>query len=98
MESPFYLINHGLYEVELFKDYYVNKDMLSNLKTTNKILNVVASVFAQENGYDNCLLINSDKQVVEAINGNLFLVVGDAIKTPPLADGCLDGIIRKKTQ
>ncbi|MEX0360100.1 MAG: aminotransferase class IV [Allomuricauda sp.] len=96
MESPFYLINEGPYEVELFKDYYVNKDMLSNLKTTNKILNVVASVFAQENGYHNCLLINGDKQVVEAINGNLFLVVGNTIKTPPLADGCLDGIIRKK--
>ena len=96
MESPFYLINEGPYEVELFKDYYVNKDMLSNLKTTNKILNVVASVFAQENGYENCLLINGDKQVVETINGNLFLVTGDTIKTPPLSDGCLDGIIRKK--
>jgi branched-chain amino acid aminotransferase len=70
--------------------------MLSNLKTTNKILNVVASVYAEENGYDNCLLVNSDKNVVEAINGNLFLVKGTQIKTPPLNDGCLDGIIRKK--
>ncbi|WP_431123898.1 aminotransferase class IV [Flagellimonas flava] len=96
MESPFYLINDGPYEVELFKDYYVNKDMLSNLKTTNKILNVVASVFAQENGYHNCLLINGDKQVVEVVNGNLFLVQGNTVKTPPLSDGCLDGIIRKK--
>lgn len=96
MESPFYLISENAYEVELFKDYYVNRDMLSNLKSTNKILNVVASVYAQENGYDSCLLINTDKHVVEAIGGNLFVVHGDTIKTPPLADGCLDGIIRKK--
>ncbi|MEM9650087.1 MAG: aminotransferase class IV [Bacteroidota bacterium] len=96
IESPFYLLNAGPYEVELFKDYYLNKDMLSNLKTTNKILNVVASVFAKENGYDNCLLINGDKQVVETINGNLFLVSGNTVKTPPLSDGCLNGIIRKK--
>lgn len=96
MESPFYLISENPYEVELFKDYYVNRDMLSNLKSTNKILNVVASVYAQENGYDSCLLINTDKHVVEAIGGNLFVVHGDTIKTPPLADGCLDGIIRKK--
>jgi branched-chain amino acid aminotransferase len=96
MESPFYLISENPYEVELFKDYYVNRDMLSNLKSTNKLLNVVASVYAQENGYDSCLLINTDKQVVEAIGGNLFVVHGDTIKTPPLADGCLDGIIRKK--
>lgn len=95
MESPFFIIEDKPYEVELFKDYYVNKDMLSNLKSTNKILNVVAGVYAQENGYANCLLVNSDKKVVEAINGNLFLVKGNEIKTPPLSDGCLDGIIRK---
>ncbi|MBO0330125.1 aminotransferase class IV [[Muricauda] lutisoli] len=95
MESPFFILNEDDYEVELFKDYYVNKDMLSNLKSTNKILNVVASVYAEENGYANCLLVNTDKKVVEAINGNLFLVKGNEIKTPPLGDGCLDGIIRK---
>lgn len=95
MESPFFIIEEKPYEVELFKDYYVNKDMLSNLKSTNKILNVVAGVYAQENGYANCLLVNTDKKVVEAINGNLFLVKGNQIKTPPLSDGCLDGIIRK---
>jgi branched-chain amino acid aminotransferase len=96
LKAPFYLVSDEPYEVELFKDFYVNNDMLSNLKTTNKILNVVASVYAEENGYDNCLLVNSDKNVVEAINGNLFLVKGTQIKTPPLNDGCLDGIIRKK--
>lgn len=95
MESPFFILNEGTYEVELFKDYYVNKDMLSNLKSTNKILNVVAGVYAKENNYANCLLVNTDKKVVEAINGNLFLVKGNQIKTAPLSDGCLDGIIRK---
>ncbi len=96
LESPFYVLPEIPCEVELFKDYYVNKDMLSNLKTTNKILNVVASVYAKENGYDNCLLVNTDKQVVEAINGNLFVVKDQTVKTAPLSDGCLDGIIRKK--
>lgn len=96
LASPFYLVEETPYEVELFKDHYVNKDMLSNLKTTNKILHVVASVYAEENGYDNCLLVNTDKNVVEAINGNLFLVKGNQVKTPALSDGCLDGIIRKK--
>lgn len=96
LTSPFYLIHDAIYEVELFKEYYINKDKLSNLKTTNKILNVVAGIYAKENGYDNCILINTDKQVVETINGNLFLVKDTIVKTPPLADGCLDGILRKK--
>lgn len=96
LDTPFYTIDEAPYEVELFKDFYVNASMLSNLKTTNKVLHTVASVYAQENGYQNCLLLNEAKQVIEAINGNIFLVNGTSIKTPPLKDGCLDGILRKK--
>ena len=51
---PFYVLSEQPYEVALFKDFYLNADMLSNLKTTNKLLHVVAGVFAQENGYQNC--------------------------------------------
>ncbi|WP_339712969.1 aminotransferase class IV [uncultured Kriegella sp.] len=96
LDAVFYQIIDGKYEVELFKDFYLNPDMLSTLKTNNKILNVVGSIFAKENGYENCLLLNRDKQVAEAINGNIFLVKNRTIKTPPLKDGCLNGIIRKK--
>lgn len=84
------------YEVELFKDFTVNKSLLSTIKTNNKVLNVVASIYARENGLDNCILINEDKNVVEFTNGNLFIVVGNEIKTPPLTDGCVNGIARKK--
>ncbi|PIB27895.1 aminotransferase class IV [Maribacter sp. 4G9] len=96
LETPFYVLDELPYEVELFKDFFVNKGMLANLKTNNKVLHVVAGTFAKENDYANCLLLNLEKSVVEAINGNLFLVSGNTIKTPPLKDGCLDGIIRKK--
>lgn len=96
LDAPFYRLKEDAFEVELFKDFYINSDMLSNLKTNNRILNIVGSIFAKENGYDNCLLLNQSKQVVEALNGNMFLVKGDVVKTPPLSDGCLNGIIRKK--
>ncbi|WP_281543102.1 aminotransferase class IV [Maribacter aestuarii] len=95
LEENFYVLKDGLYEVELFKDFYIQKSMLSNLKTNNRILNVVGSIFAKENDYDNCLLLNGDKNVVEALNGNVFMVAGSTIKTPPLSDGCLDGVLRK---
>ncbi|MEH6681341.1 MAG: aminotransferase class IV [Sediminicola sp.] len=96
LDSPFFTIGQGAYEVELFKDFYINPDMLSTLKTNNKITNVLGSIFASENGYRNCLLLNTRKEVVEALNGNIFLVRDGHIKTPPKSDGCLNGIIRKK--
>ena len=96
LDAPFYTISEAAYEVELFKDHYVNSGLLSTLKSNNRIINVVGSIYAKENDYQNCLLLNEKKQVVEALNGNLFLVNGYKIKTPPLADGCLNGILRKQ--
>jgi len=96
MESSFYLFNDEPYEIELFKDHYVTSGLLSTIKSNNRAVNVLGSIYASENGYDNCLLINEKKNVVEALNGNLFLVKGDIVKTPPLSDGVLNGIIRKQ--
>lgn len=96
IENPFYVLDESPYEVELFKDHFVNSGLLSTLKSTNRLINILAGIFAEENGYDNCLLLNEKKQVVEALNGNLFLVVGNTIKTPPLSDGCINGILRKQ--
>ena len=96
LETPFYTILDETYEIELYKDHFVTSGLLSTLKSNNRIINVLGSVFAAENGYKNCLLLNEKKQVVEALNGNLFLVNGYKIKTPPLADGCLNGIMRKQ--
>ena len=96
LESDLYLFNSAAYKVELFKDFYVTPGLLSTLKTNNKVLNVLGSIYAKENQYDNCLLLNTNKSIVEALNGNLFLVKGNIIKTPPLEDGCLKGIMRKQ--
>lgn len=95
-DSPFYTISEEKYEIELFKDFYLNADMLSNLSTTNRLLSVTGGIYARENGYQDCLLINAQKNVVQALDGNLFLVKGNEVKTPPLSEGCKDGIIRKK--
>ena len=96
LDTDLYLLRSSDYRVELFKDFYVTPGLLSTLKTNNKVLNVLGSVYAKENQYDNCLLLNTNKSIVEALNGNLFLVKGNVIKTPPLEDGCLKGIMRKQ--
>ncbi|SRX76274.1 aminotransferase class IV [Aequorivita antarctica] len=96
LDAPFYTLNEADYEVELFKDHYITSGLLSTLKTNNRLINILGSIFAKENDYQNCLLLNENKQVVEALNGNLFLVSGNTIKTPPLKDGCLNGILRKQ--
>jgi branched-chain amino acid aminotransferase len=70
--------------------------MLSNLKSNNKALQVIASIFMQEQGFDNGILVNDEKEVVEFLNGNLFIVEDGKLRTPPITSGCLDGIMRKQ--
>jgi len=96
LKNSLYVHTNKQYAVDLFKDHYVTPQLLSTLKTTNRVLNVIAGIFAKENDLDSCLLLNSNKQVVEAINGNIFLVKGKTIKTPPLEDGCIKGVLRKQ--
>ncbi len=96
LNDPFYLLIDEPYEVELFKDHYVTSGLLSTIKSNNRAINVLGSIFAKENDYQNCLLINENKQVVEALNGNIFLVNQNKIKTPPLKDGALNGVSRKQ--
>ena len=84
------------YEVDIFKDFYVYSGLLSTVKSTNKLTNVLAATYASENDLNNCILINEQKKVVEFTNGNLFLVIGNEIVTPKLTDGCVKGIVRKK--
>jgi branched-chain amino acid aminotransferase len=83
-------------EIELFKDFSLQSGILSTIKTNNKIINVLAGIFTVENGFDNCVLINEKKNLVEAMNANVFLVKGETVFTPPLEDGCINGIVRKQ--
>lgn len=95
--NPFYTIDtNANCVVDLYKDYFMAPGLLSGLKSNNKALAVIGSIYAKENDLDNCLVLNTNKSVIEALNGNLFLVKGDKIKTPPLEDGCLKGVMRKQ--
>lgn len=96
LQSTLYSIEKMNYEVDLYKDFYVTKQLLSSIKTTNKIINITGSIFANENGLDNCLLLNDSKNVVEALQGNLFMVLGNKLITPPVSEGCLNGVMRKQ--
>lgn len=96
LDTALYSINQKDYVVDLYTDFYVSRQLLSSIKTTNKIINITASIFANENGLDNCLILNDSKNVIEALQGNLFMLKGNVLTTPPVSEGCLDGIMRKQ--
>lgn len=96
LEQKKYQFGESNFEVDLYKDFVIPKQLLSTLKTANKITHVTSSIFAKENQLNSCLLINETKNVIEATNGNLFMLMGNSLMTPPISEGCLNGIMRKQ--
>ena len=95
IDTEEYIITTFSYEVDLYKDFHIAKHLLSTLKTTNKMIYITGSIFAKENDLHNCLLLNEEKNVVEALHGNIFMLMGNTLITPPISDGCLNGVMRK---
>ncbi len=95
LESATYKLNTNGLVVDVFKDFHKQKNLLSNIKSTSAQLYTVASIYRKENGLDECILLNDDKSVCEAISANVFIVKGEEVITPPLSDGCLKGVMRK---
>ena len=96
LDNDFYQISDNTFVVDLYKDHYLSPSLLSTLKSNNRLINIIGGVYAKENKLDNCLLLNTNKSVVEALNSNVFLVKGKIVKTPPLSDGCIKGVMRKQ--
>jgi branched-chain amino acid aminotransferase len=96
IDQPKYLLNESEYEVDLYKDFYITRHILSSIKSTNRLINITGSVFASENRLANCILLNDTKNVVEALQGNIFMLKGNILTTPPVSEGCLNGVMRKQ--
>ncbi|WP_299059287.1 aminotransferase class IV [uncultured Polaribacter sp.] len=89
-------VSKNEYQVDVFKDFYNYSGLLSTVKTNNRMINTLASIYANENDLDSCVLLNERKGVVEVTNGNIFVVKGNIVKTPALTEGCIKGIVRGK--
>lgn len=96
LRNSSYVLNDKGLRIDLFKDFYKQPGLLSNIKHLGSSLYTVASVFRQENELDECVLLNDHKEVVEAISANLFMVKGKEVYTAPLSSGCLKGVMRKQ--
>jgi branched-chain amino acid aminotransferase len=50
---------------------------------------------AQEQGFDEVILLNEFGRVAECTSANVFAVFGQNVSTPPVSEGCLPGITRE---
>lgn len=92
-ENQFVLNPKGI-EIDLFMEHKKPKTNLSNFKTKNGLIYVMASIAAKEKGLDDLLISNESGGILESTSANLFVVSNGVLYTPGLDDGCLAGTMR----
>ncbi|MBA3970673.1 MAG: aminotransferase class IV [Bacteroidetes bacterium] len=96
MEEKGYILNSKGYTVDLFTEFKKAQNVLSSIKSANSAIYVMAGIHKIQNELDECLLLNDKHHIIEGISSNLFAVKNGVLYTPPVADGCVNGVMRKK--
>jgi len=81
--------------IDVFPDGRKSADGFSEIKSNNYLLYVMASIYARENGFDDCLLLNGQGRFADSTIANLFYTKGNTIYTPPLSEGGVAGVMRR---
>jgi branched-chain amino acid aminotransferase len=81
--------------IGVIPDFVKPVSALTQIKSSSAQWYVLGAQLAQEKGWEEMLLLNSNGFVVEALSSNVFIVKGDKVFTPLIADGGVDGVMRK---
>ncbi len=70
-------------------------NFLSELKSTSCLTFVMAAQYMKAKGWDEIIILNQYGRICEALTSNIFLELNAIYITPPLSEGCIDGVNRK---
>ncbi|MBU2019799.1 MAG: aminotransferase class IV [Bacteroidetes bacterium] len=94
IDTPDFELNSKGLEVDVYMDIKKYRSKLSNFKTKNGLIYIMAGITAKEKGIDELLIMNEDNGIIESSNSNLFVVSNGVLYTPGLEEGCLAGTMR----
>lgn len=89
-------LDNNLLKVGIYKENCKTRGPLSNIKSGNALIYVLASIWAKNQNLDDALLINDTGNVIESTKANIFWTKGHDCYTPPLSEGCIAGVMREE--
>ncbi len=96
LEEKGYTLNEQGMRIGIYSGFPKIWSPLSPFKTLYTSPNILAGLFKKENYWDDCLIENDEKKIIEAISSNLFWVNGETLYTPSVTTGCVDGVMRSQ--
>ena len=94
LEPKMYEINAKGLIIDIFPDLKKPQNALSSIKSCNSLFYILAGIYQKSNSIDDCILLNENNRISEAISSNVFIVKNDCIYTPSASEGCIPGVMR----
>lgn len=92
-ESVNELNTNGL-DIDIYTEARKVSDSFSMVKSNNYLPYAMAALWAKKNKLNDCLLLNPYDNICDSTIANIFIVQDSLIKTPALAEGCVNGVAR----
>lgn len=90
-----YALNQRGLIMNIFEDLPKPINILSNIKTCNSLIYVLAGIYKQKNRLDDAFILNQNGFLCESISSNIFIKYKGTLYTPALNEGCIKGIMRE---
>jgi branched-subunit amino acid aminotransferase/4-amino-4-deoxychorismate lyase len=95
LESSINKMNENGLVAGIFKDGRKVCDTYSSIKHNNYLPYVMGALWAKKQRMNEAIILNPYDRVADATIANVFIVKDGTIKTPPLSEGCVNGVMRK---
>ena len=92
-ETGYELNKKGLI-INVYDELTKQVNKLSNYKTSNSLLYVMAGLYKKQHRLDEAFILNQHGFLCESISSNIFVVYDKQIYTPALSEGCIAGVMR----
>ncbi len=96
LDSKEYQLNENPLRIDAFPEISKPRNSFSNIKSANALVYVMAGIYKEQQGLDDCIVLNDQGKISEGISANIFLVSKDEIYTPALTEGCVAGVMREQ--
>jgi branched-chain amino acid aminotransferase len=95
LDEPRYFLNSKGLIMDIFTDLPKPTNYLSNIKTCNSLIYVMAGLYKTQNKLDDIFLLNQGGFLCEAGSSNIFIWYQKHLYTPALSEGCVEGVMRQ---
>jgi branched-chain amino acid aminotransferase len=93
LDNFYHWADKGL-NIHFYEDQVKAAGKYSCIKSLSSQLYVMASIYAQQHNLDEVVILNHHQNCIEGNTSNLFIIKNNCIYTPPVSDGCVDGVFK----